>query len=107
MREFATAGNLDVWYTRVDESDVFAHLNERIPAAAVKRFQKNLVKARGKDSLKALRMAGRHAPLRLLKLKIDASSPGKAVSSSRRSDTKHRVPSLRWLMTPASRNTFK
>jgi uncharacterized protein (DUF2252 family) len=54
MREFAGVGNLDLWYTRIDESDVFATLNERIPAAAVKRFQKNLAKARGKDSLKAL-----------------------------------------------------
>ena len=47
-------GNLDLWYTRIDESDIFARLNERIPPAAVKRFQKNLAKARGKDSLKAL-----------------------------------------------------
>ena len=38
--------------------------------------------------------------------RIDFSNPGKASSSSGRSDTKQRVPSPRLVMTPASRSTF-
>lgn len=54
MREFATMRNLDLWYARLDERDVAAVMGDRLPAAAAKRMQKSIAKARGKDSLKAL-----------------------------------------------------
>jgi uncharacterized protein (DUF2252 family) len=54
MREYAAMGNLELWYTRLDESSVYTRWQDRVSASALKRFQKNLVKARSKDSLKAL-----------------------------------------------------
>ncbi len=53
MRTFASTRNLDLWYTRLDDVEVFDRLRASVPQAAVKRFQRNLTKARGKDSLKA------------------------------------------------------
>jgi uncharacterized protein (DUF2252 family) len=54
MREFAGLGNLDLWYTRLDESDVFEKFRDGMPARAMKRFEKSLTKARSKDSTRAL-----------------------------------------------------
>jgi uncharacterized protein (DUF2252 family) len=54
MREFAQLGNLDLWYARLDEHDVFELFGDRMPAGAMKRFQKSLTKARSKDSMRAL-----------------------------------------------------
>jgi len=54
MREFAAMRNLDLWYQRLDESDVFEIFRDRVPASAVKRFEKSLSKARSKDSVRAL-----------------------------------------------------
>ena len=54
MREFAAMRNLEVWYDRLDESDVFEIFRDKVPATAVKRFEKSLVKARSKDSMRAL-----------------------------------------------------
>jgi uncharacterized protein (DUF2252 family) len=53
MRKYADLGNLDLWYTRLDESDVYSLWRDRIGGAALKRFQKNVDKSRQKDSLKA------------------------------------------------------
>ncbi|MGZ4736943.1 MAG: DUF2252 domain-containing protein [Acidimicrobiia bacterium] len=53
MRQLATLRNLDLWYLRFDEADAYAKWEERVPQSALKRFQKNLTKARSKDSLKA------------------------------------------------------
>jgi uncharacterized protein (DUF2252 family) len=53
MREYAEIGNLALWYMRLDESDVYAHWHERVPPAAMKRFQKSVSKARTKDSMRA------------------------------------------------------
>ena len=53
MHEFAATRNLDLWYTRLDENDVFDRFRDQLSSAELKRFQKNLAKARGKDSLKA------------------------------------------------------
>ncbi len=53
MREYAAIGNLELWYMRLDESDVYAHWHERVPPAAMKRFQKSVSKARTKDSMRA------------------------------------------------------
>lgn len=54
MRELAAMRNLDLWYQRLDESDVFEIFRDRVPASAVKRFEKSLSKARSKDSARAL-----------------------------------------------------
>ncbi len=53
MREYATMRNLDLWYSRLDESDVHARFDDRVPAAALKRFRKGVEKARRKNSLRA------------------------------------------------------
>jgi uncharacterized protein (DUF2252 family) len=53
MREYAGTRNLDLWYTRLDEATVFAKWQDRVPAAAMKRVQKNMAKARTRDSLGA------------------------------------------------------
>ncbi len=54
MRGFAEMRTLDLWYDRLDESDVSEIFRDRMPAGAVKRFEKNLAKARGKNSVRAL-----------------------------------------------------
>jgi uncharacterized protein (DUF2252 family) len=53
MREYAQSRNLDLWYRRLDERDAMSHWADRISPAAMKRFQKNLAKARTRDSLGA------------------------------------------------------
>ncbi len=54
MRAFARMGELEVWYSRLDVEDVVARMQSRVTAADRKRFEKNIVKARNKDSLRAL-----------------------------------------------------
>jgi len=53
MREYAEIGNLALCYMRLGESDVYAHWHDRLPPAALKRFQKAVNKARTKDSMRA------------------------------------------------------
>ncbi len=53
MREYAELGNLALFYTRLDDSDIYSLWRDRVPATALKRFQKNLDKARTKDSMRA------------------------------------------------------
>ncbi len=53
MREFATMRNLDLWYARLDEYDVTNTWTSRVSPAAMKRYEKNLAKARTKDSMRA------------------------------------------------------
>jgi uncharacterized protein (DUF2252 family) len=53
MRELAATRTLDLWYTRIDEHDVFDHFHGQLPVEVMKRFERNLAKARGKDSVKA------------------------------------------------------
>src|SRR5688572_29238785 len=52
MRGFARMGNMDLWYARIDAEDV-ERLARRGSRAQIKRFERNLAKARSKDSLKA------------------------------------------------------
>src|SRR5713101_827724 len=54
MAEFARMPNLDVWYARLDVNEAIARWSGELGAEDVKRLQRNLAKARGKDSLKAL-----------------------------------------------------
>lgn len=54
MREFAAMRELDVWYARLDVAELASRLEDRVTKADRKRFEKNLAKARNKDSLRAL-----------------------------------------------------
>jgi hypothetical protein len=53
MREYAREGNLTLWYRRLDEHDAQSLWANRVSPEAMKRFQKSLVKARSKDSMRA------------------------------------------------------
>ena len=53
MRQLANTRNLDLWYTRLDEHDVFERFRDQLSTAELKRFEKNLAKARAKDSVRA------------------------------------------------------
>ncbi|HXD24467.1 MAG TPA: DUF2252 family protein, partial [Propionibacteriaceae bacterium] len=53
MQEYAAMGNLELWYARI-EVDEFAEIARRSATPKqVKRFEKNVAKARSKDSLRA------------------------------------------------------
>jgi uncharacterized protein (DUF2252 family) len=54
MREFAGMGNLDVWYARLDANGILERWRKDVTAKAVRTFERNVAKARGKDSLRAL-----------------------------------------------------
>jgi uncharacterized protein (DUF2252 family) len=58
MREFASLGNLEVWYSRLDVEEAIAEaaLEERagVSAAEVARLRRGVAKAQSKDSLRAL-----------------------------------------------------
>jgi uncharacterized protein (DUF2252 family) len=54
MAEFATMGELDVWYARLDVAETLAGLRHGVTKAERERVEKNLAKARNKDSLRAL-----------------------------------------------------
>ena len=53
MAGFAVMTNLDVWYARLDVEKVFSEYRSRLSAEEVKRFERNLAKAQGKDNMKA------------------------------------------------------
>ena len=53
MREFASKRNLDLWYARLDVEEFFTQFSAAVTAKQRKRAQKNLARARTKDSLKA------------------------------------------------------
>src|SRR4249920_1500835 len=53
MGEFAQMRNLDVWYARVDVEEAVAVLGKAMSPKVVKRIEKNIAKARTKDSLRA------------------------------------------------------
>jgi uncharacterized protein (DUF2252 family) len=53
MREFARMTNLGVWYARLDIEDELAQVQGQFKAKRVKQAEKNLAKARGRDSMKA------------------------------------------------------
>jgi hypothetical protein len=54
MRDFATMGNLELWYARIDVDELFQKYASSVTAEERKRAEKNLEKARTRDSLKAL-----------------------------------------------------
>ncbi len=53
MQELAQMGKLDVWYARLDVDELDALLSSQFTAKQVKRFRKNMAKARSTNSLKA------------------------------------------------------
>jgi uncharacterized protein (DUF2252 family) len=53
MREFAGQGELAVWYARMDVEESMGRLETADPGS-VKRFERGIVKARAKDSVRAM-----------------------------------------------------
>lgn len=53
MASFAAMRNLDVWYARLDIEGVLAKLGPQLTPRMVKRTEKNLAKARARDSMSA------------------------------------------------------
>jgi uncharacterized protein (DUF2252 family) len=53
IRQFAAMRNLDVWYARIHIEDILHDFAARATAEQRKRLEKNVAKARTKDSLKA------------------------------------------------------
>jgi len=54
IREFAGMRNLDVWYARLDTVGILERWRKDVTTKAVRTFEQNVAKARGKDSLRAL-----------------------------------------------------
>jgi uncharacterized protein (DUF2252 family) len=54
MAQFAAMKEIDVWYARLDMEEFGQKWSSRVSKAARRRADKNLEKARGKDSLRAL-----------------------------------------------------
>lgn len=53
MEQFAQMRNLDIWYARIDVEDLLAQVSTSLGAEAQRRAEKNLAKARARDSLRA------------------------------------------------------
>ena len=53
-RQFATMGNLDVWYAHLDLTQEFARLSKSKAQKLLPKAQKNLDKARTRDSMQAV-----------------------------------------------------
>jgi uncharacterized protein (DUF2252 family) len=54
MRELAAARNLDVWYVRLDIREIVEELDRVASRKLMRRFERNVAKARAKDSVRAL-----------------------------------------------------
>jgi uncharacterized protein (DUF2252 family) len=54
MREFAAMRNLDVWYSRLDVEPAVEALRPQLDDRRFRRLERNLAKARTRDSLRAL-----------------------------------------------------
>lgn len=55
MRTFASMRNLDVWYARIDVEPKLAEIRGRMEERRLRQIDRNMAKARSKDSLRALR----------------------------------------------------
>ena len=53
IRGFAAMSNLDLWYSRIDVDEIAALAARQATGKQRKRFERNLAKARSKDSLRA------------------------------------------------------
>jgi uncharacterized protein (DUF2252 family) len=54
MREFAAMRNIDVWYSRLDVEPALDLLRSQVAKRRYRRVERNLAKARAKDSIRAL-----------------------------------------------------
>jgi len=54
IRDFASMSNLDIWYARIDVDELAGLFAAEASAKQLKRFERNLAKARSKDSVRAL-----------------------------------------------------
>ena len=54
IKGFAAMSNLDLWYSRIDVDEVAALAARQGTGKQLKRFERNVAKARSKDSLRAL-----------------------------------------------------
>jgi uncharacterized protein (DUF2252 family) len=59
MRRFAAMRDLDVWYARTDVESRLAELGGHVASEHLQRIERNVAKARSKDSLRALRKLAR------------------------------------------------
>lgn len=55
IREFATMGNLDVWYAHLHVSDIVERFSSKADRADLATLRKGIAKAQGKTSLRALK----------------------------------------------------
>ncbi len=55
MRNFASMRNIDVWYARIDVESRLEELRQEVDPGRLRKVERNLAKARSKDSLRALR----------------------------------------------------
>src|SRR5262249_48890918 len=53
MHEFASMRTLDLWYARIDVDDLVRSFEHEASSESAKRLERDLAKARTKDSLKA------------------------------------------------------
>jgi uncharacterized protein (DUF2252 family) len=53
MADFAAKRTFDIWYSRIDVDDFAAQWTKQVNKKVVKRFERNVAKARSKDSLSA------------------------------------------------------
>jgi uncharacterized protein (DUF2252 family) len=53
MKDFAQMRTLDVWYARQDVDEIARQWTAQVSAKQLKRFERNVAKARAKDSLRA------------------------------------------------------
>ena len=53
MAQFAEMGTMDVWYSRVDIEELFSRFSTEVSGKARERAERNVAKARTKDSLAA------------------------------------------------------
>ena len=49
--------NLDLWYSRIDVDEIAALAAQQASGKQLKRFERNVAKARSKDSMKRVREA--------------------------------------------------
>ena len=54
MRRFAPLGELDVWYARIDVESALAGFRSKVKEGRFQQIERNLAKARSKDSRRAL-----------------------------------------------------
>jgi uncharacterized protein (DUF2252 family) len=60
MRRFATMGNLELWYARLDVATILGHIGDRVTREQRSAFKRRVAGARAKDHLRALSKLTEH-----------------------------------------------